>query len=58
MLSAGILAFLFIDVGGYVIGEILAAARRHGHTELGLHILGVGFLAGIATDLAIAAGGA
>ena len=42
----------------YVIGEIWAAVRRQGHTELGLYMLGVGFLLGIATDLVVAYGGA
>jgi ZIP family zinc transporter len=41
----------------YVIGEIWNAVRRHGHTELGLYLLGVGFLLGIATDLVVAYGG-
>ena len=42
----------------YVIGEIWAAVRGQGHTELGLYMLGVGFLLGIATDLVVAYGGA
>jgi ZIP family zinc transporter len=42
----------------YVIGEIWAAVRRHGHTELGLYMLGAGFLLGVATDLVVAYGGA
>jgi ZIP family zinc transporter len=42
----------------YVIGEIWAGTRRHGHTELGLYMLGAGFLLGIATDLVVAYGGA
>src|SRR3954468_17230268 len=42
----------------YVIGEIWASVRRHGHTELGLYMLGIGFLLGIATDLVVAYGGA
>jgi ZIP family zinc transporter len=42
----------------YVIGEIWTATRRHGHTELGLYMLGAGFLLGIATDLVVAYGGA
>jgi ZIP family zinc transporter len=41
----------------YVIGEIWAGVRRHGHTELGLYLLGAGFLLGIATDLVVAYGG-
>jgi zinc transporter, ZIP family len=42
----------------YVIGEIWASSRRYGHGELGLYMLGVGFLLGIATDLVVAYGGA
>jgi ZIP family zinc transporter len=42
----------------YVIGEIWAGVRRQGHTELGLYMLGIGFLLGIATDLVVAYGGA
>jgi zinc transporter, ZIP family len=42
----------------YVIGEIWAGARRLGHAELGLYMLGTGFLLGIATDLVVAYGGA
>jgi zinc transporter, ZIP family len=42
----------------YVIGEIWASVRRHGHAELGLYMLGIGFLLGIATDLVVAYGGA
>jgi ZIP family zinc transporter len=42
----------------YVIGEIWAGTRRLGHAELGLYMLGIGFLLGIATDLVVAYGGA
>ena len=42
----------------YVIGEIWAAVRGQGHTELGLYMLGAGFLLGVATDLVVAYGGA
>jgi zinc transporter, ZIP family len=42
----------------YVIGEIWAGVRRLGHAELGLYMLGTGFLLGIATDLVVAYGGA
>ena len=42
----------------YVIGEIWGGVRRLGHAELGLYLLGVGFLLGIATDLVVAYGGA
>jgi ZIP family zinc transporter len=41
----------------YVIGEIWAGVRRHGYAELGLYMLGIGFLLGIATDLVVAYGG-
>ena len=41
----------------YVIGEIWRACRL-GHAELGLYMLGIGFLLGIATDLVVAYGGA
>jgi zinc transporter, ZIP family len=41
----------------YVIGEIWAGVRRQGHAELGLYLLGVGFLLGVATDLVVAYGG-
>src|SRR3954447_12613910 len=56
------LELLFYALAGgailYVIGEIWNAVRRQGHTELGLYLLGVGFLLGIATDLVVAYGGA
>ena len=42
----------------YVIGEIWSAVRRHGHPELALYMLGLGFLLGVATDLVVAYGGA
>jgi zinc transporter, ZIP family len=42
----------------YVIGEIWAGVRRYGHTQLGLYMLGTGFLLGVATDLLVAYGGA
>ena len=55
------LELLFFALAGgvilYVIGEIWAAVRRQGHAELGLYLLGVGFLVGIATDLVVAYGG-
>jgi zinc transporter, ZIP family len=55
------LELLFFALAGgailYVIGEIWAGVRRQGHTELGLYMLGVGFLLGIATDLVVAYGG-
>ena len=56
------LALCFFALAGgailFVIGEIWAGSRRQGHTELGLYMLGVGFLLGIATDLVVAYGGA
>jgi ZIP family zinc transporter len=54
------LAFYALAGGAilYVIGEIWAGVRRHGHTELGLYMLGVGFALGVATDLIVAYGGA
>src|SRR4051794_1837936 len=53
------LAFFALAGGAilYVIGEIWSAVRRQGHRELGLYMLGVGFLLGIATDLVVAYGG-
>jgi ZIP family zinc transporter len=41
----------------YVIGEIWAGTRRYGHRTLGLLLLAVGFLAGVATDLIVTYGG-
>jgi ZIP family zinc transporter len=56
------LELLFFALAGgailYVIGEIWAGVRRQGHVELGLYMLGIGFLLGIATDLVVAYGGA
>ena len=56
------LALCFFALAGgailFVIGEIWAGSRRQGHSELGLYMLGVGFLLGIATDLVVAYGGA
>ena len=56
------LALAFFALAGgailYVIGEIWAGVRRQGHAELGLYMLGIGFLLGIATDLVVAYGGA
>ena len=52
---------LFYAVAGgailYVVGEIWAGVRRQGHAELGLYLLGAGFLLGVATDLVVAYGG-
>ena len=54
------LAFYALAGGAilYVIGEIWSGVRRLGHAELGLYMLGVCFLLGIATDLVVAYGGA
>jgi ZIP family zinc transporter len=41
----------------YVIGEIWTGVRRYGHHTLGLNLLALGFLAGVATDLVVAYGG-
>jgi ZIP family zinc transporter len=56
------LQLMFFALAGgailYVIGEIWGAVRRQGHAELGLYLLGAGFLVGVATDLVVAYGGA
>jgi ZIP family zinc transporter len=41
----------------YVIGEVWNAMRRHGHRELGLLMLTVGFMVGVITDLIVTYGG-
>ncbi len=41
----------------YVVGEIWTGMRRYGHRTLGLCLLAVGFLAGVATDLVVSYGG-
>jgi ZIP family zinc transporter len=41
----------------YVIGEVWNAMRRHGYRELGLLMLGAGFMVGVITDLIVTAGG-
>ena len=55
------LELLFFALAGgailYVIGEIWNGVRRYGHLELGLYLLGIGFLLGVATDLVVAYGG-
>jgi ZIP family zinc transporter len=59
--SSGLELLFFALAGGailYVIGEIWSGVRRQGHLELGLYLLGIGFLLGIATDLVVAYGGA
>jgi zinc transporter, ZIP family len=54
------LCFYALSAGAilYVLGEIWAGVRRFGHRELGLWMLGGGFVLGIATDLVVAYGGA
>jgi zinc transporter, ZIP family len=42
----------------YVIGEIWTSTRRYGHVTLGLNMIALGFIAGIATDLVVSYGGA
>jgi ZIP family zinc transporter len=41
----------------YVIGEIWTGVRRYGHRTLGLSLLAMGFLVGVATDLVVSYGG-
>ena len=41
----------------YVVGEIWTGMRRYGHRTLGLNLLAVGFLVGLATDLVVTYGG-
>lgn len=58
--SAALELLFFALAGGailYVIGEIWSGVRRQGHRELGLYLLGTGFLIGVATDLVVAYGG-
>jgi zinc transporter, ZIP family len=56
------LELLFYALAGgavlYVIGEIWTAMRRYGHRTLGLYMLSLGFLVGVATDLVVTYGGA
>jgi ZIP family zinc transporter len=42
----------------YVVGEIWTGMRRYGHRTLGLNLLAIGFLVGVATDLVVTYGGA
>ncbi len=53
------LAFYAVAAGAilYVLLEVWSAMRRAGHRELGLALLAVGFIAGVATDLIVVAGG-
>jgi ZIP family zinc transporter len=41
----------------YVIGEVWNGMRRHGYRELGLLMVGVGFMVGVVTDLIVVYGG-
>lgn len=41
----------------YVIGEVWTGMRRHGHRELGLLMVGAGFMLGVVTDLIVIYGG-
>jgi ZIP family zinc transporter len=54
------LAFYALAGGAilYVIGEIWTGMRRYGHRTLGLNLLALGFLVGVATDLVVSYGGA
>jgi len=53
------LAFYALAGGAilYVIGEIWNGMRRHGHRELALWMLSLGFFVGVVTDLVVAYGG-
>jgi ZIP family zinc transporter len=53
------LAFYALAGGAiiYVIGEIWSGVRRYGHRTLGLNLLALGFIVGVATDLIVSYGG-
>jgi zinc transporter, ZIP family len=53
------LAFYALAGGAilYVIGEVWQGMRRYGHRELGLALLGVGFMVAVLTDMVVAYGG-
>jgi len=53
------LAFYALAGGAilYVVGEIWTGVRRYGHKSLGLTLLAVGYVIGVATDLVVAYGG-
>jgi ZIP family zinc transporter len=59
-ITSDALALCFFALAGgailFVTGEIWAGTRRQGHAELGLYMLGIGFLLGIATDLVVGYG--
>jgi zinc transporter, ZIP family len=60
--SSSELELLFYALAGgailYVVGEIWTGMRRYGYRTLGLYMLAVGFLLGVATDLVVSYGGA
>ena len=41
----------------YVIGEVWNGMRRYGYRELGLLMVGAGFMVGVITDLVVSYGG-
>jgi zinc transporter, ZIP family len=53
------LAFYAVSGGAilYVVGEVWSAMRRHGHRELGLWFLAIGFTVALITDLVVVYGG-
>jgi len=59
--TSGPLELAFYALAGgaimYVIGEIWNGMRRYGYRELGLLMLGAGFMIGVITDLVITYGG-
>jgi ZIP family zinc transporter len=59
--QSGALELCFYSLAGgailYVVGEVWTAIRRYGHRTLGLNLLALGFIAGVATDLIVTYGG-
>ncbi len=59
--SSSELELLFYGLAGgailYVVGEIWTGMRRHGYRTLGLYMIAMGFLLGVATDLVVTYGG-
>ena len=53
------LAFYGVAGGAilYVIGEVWNGMRRHGHRELGLWMVALGFAVGVVTDMVVVYGG-
>ena len=53
------LAFYALAGGAilYVIGEVWQGMRRYGHRELGLFVLGAGFILAVITDMVVVYGG-